>query len=331
MQRRQAAAVLAASALFLTAACNGGDNGAGGADGEDLTELEVITFAPPSLGAFLPVIIDDQGFDAEHGLDLQFIERPQDTYNTEFSTGQYEIGGSGSLMSEAVRLSRGVDVVYLFNVHDYWGGLVSTTPEITDITDLPGHSLAGATSSTNYAMFLWFAQAAGVDIDSVNVEIADTGALATQAQSGRSDAVQLWEPAYANLMAQGIDSVTDVPLPLELWEEEFGTSDIPFLGVAVHRSWLDEHPDEAEAMQRVYEDAAEWSLANPEEAAQILADSMDGADVEALTELLSDNTRLGLNVRSASEITEGIEAVFQAGVEIDYFDEAPDLTLIPGD
>ena len=84
-------------------------------------------------------------------------------------------------------------------------------------------------------------------------------------------------------------------------------------------------------MQRVYEDAAEWSLANPEEAAQILADSMDGADVEALTELLSDNTRLGLNVRSASVITEGIEAVFQAGVEIDYFDEAPDLTLIPGD
>src|SRR5690625_4834160 len=132
-------------------------------------------------------------------------------------------------------------------------------------------------------------------------------------------------------MAQGHDHITDVPLPFELWEEEYGIDDIPFLGVAVHREWLDDHAEEAELLQQTYEDAAEWTLANPAEAAQIIADTLDGEGVEALTELISDNDRLGLNVRSASELSEGIEAVFDAGVAIDYFDEAPPLTLIPED
>lgn len=323
---RKVIATAAASAVLVTAAC-GAD--AGEAEEGDAVELEIVAFSPPSLGAFLPAVIAEERFDLDNGLDITFVERPPDAYNTEFGTGQFQIGGSGSLMSEAVRLTEGVDVVYLFNVHDYWGGLVSTTPDVTEITDLEGHTLAGATSATNYAMFLWFVQAAGVDIDQVTVENHDTGGLGTQAQTGRSDAVQIWEPAYSTLMAQDIDGVTDVPLPFELWEEEYGIDDIPFLGVAVHREWLDEHAEEAELLQQTYEEAAEWTLANPAEAAQIIADTLDGEGVEALTDLISDNDRLGLNVRSAADLAEGIEAVFDAGVAIDYFDEAPSLTLIP--
>lgn len=326
MRHRKILATLAASALLITAACSGDEDSP---DPGDATELEIVAFSPPSLGAFLPAVIADQRFDLENGLDISFVERPPDAYNTEFGTGQFQIGGSGSLMSEAIRLSEGVDVVYLFNVHDYWGGLVSTTPDVTELADLEGRTLAGSTSATNYAMFLWFVQAAGVDIDQVTVENHDTGGLGTQAQTGRSDAIQIWEPAYATLMAQDIDGVTDVPLPYELWEEEYGIDDIPFLGVAVHREWLDDHGEEAELLQQTYEDAAEWTLANPAEAAQIIADTLDGEGVEALTELISDNDRLGLNVRSAADLSEGIEAVFDAGVAIGYFDEAPQLTLIP--
>lgn len=324
---RTSIATAVASALLLTAAC--GSNGDDG-PAEGAIELDIVAFSPPSLGAFLPAVIAEKGFDEDNNLDINFVERPPDAYNTEFSTGQYQIGGSGSLMSEAVRLSQGVDVVYLFNVHDYWGGLVSTTPEVTELADLEGRSLAASTSVTNYALFLWFVQAAGVDINNVTVENHDTGGLGTQALTQRADAVQIWEPGYANLMAQGAEHITDVPLPFELWEEEYGTNDIPFLGVAVHREWLDENEEAAELLQKTYEDAAAWTLANPAEAAQIIADSMDGGDVEALTELISDNSRLGLNVRSAEDIADGIAAVFDAGVAIGYFDEAPQLTLIPG-
>lgn len=320
-------ATAAAMTLLFSAACSSpADKPADG----DAIEMEIVAFSPPSLGAFLPAVIAEKRFDLENGLDITFVERPPAAYNTEFSTGQFKVGGSGSLMSEAVRLSQGVDVVYLFNVHDYWGGLVSTTPEVTELADLEGRTLAASTSVTNYALFLWFVQAAGVDIEKVTVENHDTGGLGTQAQTGRSDAVQIWEPGYSNLMAQNLEHVKDVPLPFHLWKEEYGTDDIPFLGVAVHRDWLEANEEAAKLLQTTYEKAAEWTLANPAEAAQIIADSMDGGNVEALTELISNNDRLGLNVRSAAEIEEGIAAVFDAGVAIKYFDEAPPLTLIPG-
>lgn len=298
---------------------------------DDPVALDIVAFSPPSLGAFLPAVIADQRFDLDNGLDITFEQRPPDAYNTEFGTGQFQVGGSGSLMSEAVRLTEGVEVVYLFNVHDYWGGLVSTDPELTDITDLDGQSLSGVTGSTNYAMFLWFAQAAGVDIDNVDVENHPPPALGTQAQTARTDFVQIFEPGYTLLMAQEIDHVTDVPLPFELWEEEFGSDDIPFLGIAVHQEWLDENEDLVEPLHATYVQAADWSLANPDEAAQVIAESIEGGgdtEAEALSGLLADNDRLGLNVRWSSEIAEGIENVFEAGVDIDYFETPPDADLI---
>src|SRR5699024_10085788 len=124
---RTGIATAAATTLLFSAACS---SSGGEAEADDATEIEIVAFSPPSLGAFLPAVIAEKRFDLDNDLDITFVERPPDAYNTEFSTGQYQVGGSGSLMSEAVRLSEGVDVVYLFNVHDYWGGLVSTTPEV---------------------------------------------------------------------------------------------------------------------------------------------------------------------------------------------------------
>lgn len=353
--RTRALAVPLAIALIATA-CGGDDDGGGVADdgeqaaasdddGEDdgagdgdddgaaapeeLTTLEMVVFSPPSLGAFLPAIIEDQGFDEAHGIDLQFVERPPDAYNTEFASGQFELGGSGSLMSEANRVAQGVDVAYLFNVHDYWAAVVSTDDEVTELTDLDGRDLAGVTSSTSYAMFRWFAQEQGLDLSNVDVQNFQTAGLGTQAQTGRSTAVQLWEPGYSNLMAQ-VPDLIDLDLGLENWEDRFGFSDIPYLGVAAHRSWIEEHEDLIPDLQAVYEDAAEWALANPEEAAEIIAATMEGADAAPIADLLANNDRLGLNVQSAADIADAIRAVFEAGVETGYFEEVPSDDAIYG-
>lgn len=312
-----------------------GDDGAdddgtdddGAASGE-LVDVEVLVFAPPSLGAFLPAVIADQRFDQDNGLEISFVERPSDAYNIEFGAGQFQVGGSASLMSEGNRILQGVDIVYLFNVHDYWGGLVSTTPDVTSLEDIEGATVAGATSSTSWAMFRWFVQAAGVDLDAASIENSAPAGLITLAQTGRADAVQLFEPGYTTLVSQGLEGITDIPLPLELWEEEFGSSDIPFLGVGAHRGWLEENEDIVPLLEATYRDAADWSLANPDEAGAIIAATIEGADDEALADLLRDNDRLGLNVRTASEVADGIRAVFEAGVDIDYFESLPSEDLI---
>ncbi|QBI18800.1 ABC transporter substrate-binding protein [Egibacter rhizosphaerae] len=294
----------------------------------ELTEVELVAFEPPSLGAFLPAVIEAQGFDEQHGLDLDFVERPPGPYNTEFGAGQFDVGASGSLMSEAVRVTEGVDVVYLFNVFDYWATVVATTDEIQELPDIEGGTLAGATVATSWAMFEWFAQEEGLDLDETEVQDVDTGGLGTQAQTGRSDAVQMWEPGFTTLMADDPEGVHEVGIPIELWEEEFGFDEIPYLGVAAHQDWVDENEEIIPDLRAVYEDAADWSLDNPAEAAEIIADTIEGGDAEALTGLLEDNDRLGLNVQPAHEVADGIRAVFDAGVEIGYFEEPPSDDVI---
>ena len=305
------------------------DDGEGAAAG-DPVELEMVVFQPPSLGAFLPAVIEAEEFDLAHGIDLQFVERPPDAYNSEFTSGQFQLGGSASLMSEGQRAAQGVDVAYLFNVHDYWAAVVSTDDEVTELTDLAGRDLAAVTGSTSYAMFQWFAMQAGLDLDDVTVENVGTPQLGTQAQTGRSTAVQIWEPGYSQLMAQ-VDGLIDIDLDLDVWEQEYGFSDIPYLGVAAHREWIEENEDLIPDLQAVYEDAAEWALANPQEAAEIIVDSLpEDSDVGPIAELLSDNDRLGLQVYSASEQEQAIRAVFDAGLEIGYFDSEPPEDIIYG-
>jgi NitT/TauT family transport system substrate-binding protein len=305
----------------------GDDNGAAAADP---VELEMVVFQPPSLGAFLPAVIEAEEFDLAHGIDLQFVERPPDAYNSEFTSGQFQLGGSASLMSEGQRAAQGVDIAYLFNVHDYWAAVVSTDEEVTELTDLAGRDLAAVTGSTSYAMFQWFAMQQGLDLGEVTVENVGTPQLGTQAQTGRSTAVQIWEPGYSQLMAQ-VEGLVDIDLDLDAWEEEYGFSDIPYLGVAAHREWIEENEDLIPDLQAIYEDAAEWALANPEEAAEIIVDTLpEGSDVEPIAELLADNDRLGLQVYSAAEQEEAIRAVFDAGLEIDYFDTEPPEEIIYG-
>lgn len=323
-------------ALALAACGQDGDGGAGdtgddtdaGAEPtDDPVTMEMVVFNPPSLGAFLPAVIEAQEFDLEHGIDLQFTERPPDAYSTEYASGQFELGGSASLVSEAVRSTRGVETAYLFNVFNFWAAVVSTTDEVQELADLEGRDLAAATSTTSFAMFQWFAQQQGVNLDNVSLQNTATPGLVTQAATGRSSAVQLWEPAYSTLMAQNPDLRT-LDLGLEAWEERFGFSDIPYLGVAAHRSWIDENEERIPDLQAVYEDAAQWILDNPDEAAQVIADTMEGGDPEPLADLIRNNDRLGLNVQAASDIAEEIRAVFTVGEEIDYFEEPPDDSVI---
>ncbi len=298
------------------------------AEPAELIEVEILTFNPPSLGAFLPAVIEAQNIDANHGLDVTFVGRPPDAYNTEFAAGQFQVGGSASLMSESNRQLQGVDIVYLFNVHDYWGGLVAVNPEITSLEDIEGRNVAASTSTTTFAMFRWFAHAAGVDLDLVTLENSAPAGLVTLAQTGRTDAVQMAEPAYSQLMYQDIEGLTDIPLPLHLWEEEFGSDDVPFLGVGAHREWAEANTDVIPLLRAMYEEAAEWALANPDEAAEIIASTIEGGEPEPIAELLRNNDRLGLNVRSAADVADGIRAVFEAGMQIGYFEERPSDDLI---
>lgn len=310
-------------ALGLAACGGGGGSAAGGGGGGSGEQLEVAAFRPPSLGAFLPAIIEARDLDAEHDLDLKFTYATPDNYYAEFAAGHYQVGSSAALLTTGRQALQGADVTSLFNMFDFFGAAVTSNPDIQKLKDLEGHSLAAATGTTNYAMFSWFAQQNGVDLSKVKTMNQTTSGLSTMALSGRADAVQLWEPAYSSLITTNDDIRTlDMGLP-ELWEQEFGTTDIPYLGVAAQREWADSNPETVQKLYDTYKAAADWVQANPGEAAQIVADTLPDGNADVIEDLIDNRERLAMRVVPTSEVTEGVDAVFEAGQQSGYLEGTP--------
>ncbi|WP_395103541.1 ABC transporter substrate-binding protein [Actinomadura sp. SCN-SB] len=308
-----------------TAACGSAEGVTKGPDGR-LT-VRVLAFRPPSLGAFLPAVIKKQGIDLRHGLRIAFSYATPDNYNTEFASGHYQVGGSAALLSEALRTERGVDVTYLFNLFDYFCTVVTSEPDIRALPDLHGRRLAAATGTTNHAMFAWFAQQAGLDLGKVELLNQTTAGLSTMALIGRSDATEIWEPAYSSLRARK-PGIRALDIGMQRWHAAFGTDTIPYLGLAAHREWAHKHPDVVAGLYRVYSDAAAWTTANPAAAAQIIAATTPNGKAKTLEGLIRNQERLRLRVRPASALTDGIAAVFRAGRETGYLEKTPPSTVV---
>src|SRR6185437_6329265 len=100
--------------------------------------LSIVIFGPPSLGAFLPPIIKAQKLDEKNGLAIKFEERTPDAYTAQFNSGEFQLGGSASLLTVGLADVRGVKVTYLFNLFDFWGAVVTSRPEVKTLKDIEG-------------------------------------------------------------------------------------------------------------------------------------------------------------------------------------------------
>ena len=98
-----------------------------------------------------------------------FPERTPDAYTTQFNSGEFKVGGAGTLLTVAIADTRGVKVKYLFNLVDYWGAVVTSRDNVKTLKDLEGKQIAAARSTTNYKMFEFFAKQQGVDISKFQV------------------------------------------------------------------------------------------------------------------------------------------------------------------
>src|SRR6201996_5943685 len=180
----------------------------GSSSAEDLQKLSIVIFGPPSLGAFLPPVIKAQKLDEKHGLSISFEERTPDAYTAQFNSGEFQLGGSASLLTVGLADIRGVKVTYLFNLFDFWGAVVTSKPDIKSLRDLEGKDLAAAKGTTNYVMFDWFARQLGADTSKFSAVNTATPGLVGYAIADRATAVQLWEPAYTALLAKKPDIKT---------------------------------------------------------------------------------------------------------------------------
>jgi NitT/TauT family transport system substrate-binding protein len=288
-----------------------------------LEKLSIVVFGAPSLGAFLPPIIKAQKLDEKNGLSISFEERTPDAYTAQFNSGEFQLGGSASLITVGLADLRGVKVTYLFNLFDYWGTVVSSRPEINSVKDIEGKDLAAAKGTTNYVMFDWFARQLGADPSKFSVVNTATPGLVGYALADRASAVQIWEPAYTTLLAKkpGIRTL-DLKIG-ESWSKFAGSRNIPYLGVAAHIDWVDKHKPVVPKLFAAYKEAADWVVANPDPAAKLISPKGGAEDQKAIADLIRANDRLGLNIRWAGDVKKEIQSVYTAARSSNFFPGEP--------
>jgi NitT/TauT family transport system substrate-binding protein len=295
---------------------------------QDLPKVSIVVFGAPSLGAFLPPVIKAQKLDEKNGLSITFEERTPDAYTAQFNSGEFKVGGSAALLTVGLADVRGVKVTYLFNLFDFWGALVTSRPEIKTVKDLEGKDIAAAKGTTNYVMFDWFARQLGVDTSKFSVVNTATPGLVGYALADRATAVQLWEPAYTTLHAKK-PSIRMLDLKIqESWKKMSGSTNIPYLGVAAHVDWAEKNKDLIPKLYAAYKQAAEWVAANPDDAAKLIATKGTDDDRKAIAELIRANDRLGMNLRTAAEVSKEIKAVYEAGKSISFLPSDPSPATI---
>jgi ABC-type nitrate/sulfonate/bicarbonate transport system substrate-binding protein len=290
--------------------------------------LSIVVFGPPSLGAFLPPIIKAQKLDEKNGLAIKFEERTPDAYTAQFNSGEFELGGSASVLTVGLADTRGVKVTYLFNLFDFWGAVVTSRPEIKTLKDLEGKELAAAKGTTNYVMFDWFARQLGADPAKFPVINTATPGLIGYAMADRAAAVQLWEPAYTTLLSKKPDMRTIDLSIAENWKKFTGSRNIPYLGVAAHTDWVEKNQKLIPKLYATYKEAAEWVTAHPDEASKLIAARGSPDDQKAIADLIRANDRLGMNVQWASDVAAEIRSVYAAGKSIAFLPADPSAATI---
>ena len=290
--------------------------------------LSIVVFGPPSLGAFLPPVIKAQKLDEKNGLAIKFEERTPDAYTAQFNSGEFQLGGSASLLTVGLADTRGVKVTYLFNLFDFWGTVVTSRPEIKTLKDIEGKELAAAKGTTNYVMFDWFARQLGADTSKFSVVNTATPGLIGYAMADRAAAVQLWEPAYTTLLSKKSEMRTiDIGIA-DSWKKFTGSNTIPYLGVAAHVDWAEKNQKLIPKLYAAYKEAADWVTAHPEEASKLIAPKGTADDQKAISDLIKANDRLGMNVKWASDVRKEINSVYAAGKSISFLPADPAASTI---
>ncbi len=114
----------------------------------------------------------------------------------------------------------------------------------------------------------------------------------------------------------------------ESWQKTTGSKNIPYLGVAAHVDWAEKNKDLIPKLYAAYQEAGEWTAAHPEDAAKLIVAKGTDDDRKAIAELIRSNDRLGMNIRTAAEVSKEIKSVYDAGRSIAFLPSDPSAATI---
>ncbi len=191
--------------------------------------------------------------------------------------------------------------------------------DVKTVADLKGKTLAAALPTANFPMFRYLAKLGGLDMDTVQLRNSDSSGLVPLAKSGRTDAVQLWEPSYS-ILIHGNSDFRSIDV-MSKWRQATGFDAFPYLGISAQRAWADKNKPLIPKLFATYEKAAAFIKSNPQQAAAIISKDLGIAE-PVIRELVSSD-RLQLNVYWASTNKAAAEEIFKAAQGVGYLKATP--------
>jgi ABC-type nitrate/sulfonate/bicarbonate transport system substrate-binding protein len=94
---------------------------------------------------------------------------------------------------------------------------------------------------------------------------------------------------------------------------------------------VQQNPHLVPKLYNTYKDAAEWTLANPDEASKLIVDKGTPEAQKAVGDLIRSNDRLGMKVQWPSEAQKEMLSIYKVGIDVGLMSSDPGLqTLYSG-
>ncbi|MBM7579557.1 aliphatic sulfonate ABC transporter substrate-binding protein [Jeotgalibacillus terrae] len=256
------------STLLLTTAAIGvlaGCSGNASADGQpDKITLDYAYYSPTSL------VLKEQGLVEkaleDEGIEVEWVLSQGSNKALEFLNSSSVDFGSTAGAAALIAKSNGspVESVYLYAKPEWTALVAAEGSDIQSVEDLKGKKIAATLGTDPYIFLLRALEEAGVGSDEVEVVNLQHADGANALSSGQVD-------AWAGLDPHMARAELDTGAELFYRNPDFNT----YGTLNVRSSFAEDYPEIVEEVIAQYETAREWTVANPDEAAQILADEAE--------------------------------------------------------
>jgi NitT/TauT family transport system substrate-binding protein len=240
---------------------------AGGVGAQDAEALSLSIGYSVWVGYAPLFIAQDQGYFAEEGLEVELInvENPGDRF-VALAGGQLN-GLVSTLDTMAQYCNAETPFKAIMGLDESSGGDgIVTSPDITSVEDLRGKSIGVNIGSVSQFFLEYIFQENGLTDDDVTLIRMQQGDVPAALAAGRIDAGVTWEPHLSTSVDNGasllVDSSTTPGLIVDI--------------LVLNQDVIDEHPEAAVGLVNAWNKAIDFWMANPDEAATIMAEGIGG-------------------------------------------------------
>ncbi len=252
-------------------------SGTGASDtAEDSTTTGTITMATePWLGYGPWYVAQDQGFFADAGVEVEFMNFDNDADGAAaLASGRVDIANLAS--QEVLRLVEScldITVILLLDA-SLTADAILTDSSITSVEDLAGKQVAFEEGSVSHLLLNDALSSAGLSLDDITPVPMSPGEAATALASGQVPVAVTYEPYISEASSAG-----DFTKLYTAAENEGLISDV----IVATNEAIAEKPDLVQAVVDAWGPAVEYYAENTEEAQEIIAENIGSAREDLIT------------------------------------------------